>query len=907
MTQFAEVAVYSGRPLHGTFIYAIPDALAVRVGHAVFVPFGRQTVQGVVLTVTDASDVAEPRPILSLIEEQPVLSFEQAELARWVADHYQAPLFDCVALFLAPGFERKPVRLLQPAPLGDASLLEELSPRERNVLDAITRRRSIEARKLDDQVDGKTGPTVRALIRVGLVEEQFALAEPSVRRQKRESVRLAVGTDAARAAIEAWPRSRRSRQADLVERLIEGPLSLREARRIASSRQSLERWLERGALVEQGGPFDQVGTAVAEGAPDGAVQLAIDTDAARTAIDTLRRTREERREVSVLRTLLDGPREPADLHSLADASRRDVDALVAEGLVQRGVEVVERDPLAGRTVARIDTPALTLDQQAAYGAIGSAINRGNAARREGRAEPGLFLLHGVTGSGKTEVYLAAVEHARSLGLGAIVLVPEIALTPQTVDRFRERFEKVAVWHSGLTAGERFDTWRRIRDGDVDVVVGSRSALFVPVRNLGLIVVDEEHEWTYKQTEPPPRYHVREVAEAYARRTGAVVVFGSATPDVVTAARARSGQYTELRLPQRVLRIDPTDPTSHLQSAPLPMVDIVDMRAELREGNRSIFSRDLAQAIDEALSNDDQIMLFLNRRGAASLVCRSCGETLSCDRCSVPFTYHAPIDSLRCHECGRTARPTRRCPHCEQATLRPMGLGTQKLEDEVAARFPLARPLRYDSDTTAAKNGHERILQRFRGGEANVLVGTQMIAKGHDIPAVTLVGVVNADTALRLPDYTGPERTFQLLTQVAGRAGRGPRGGRVVIQTYSPDHYALVAAAGHDYESFFAEEMAARSRHDYPPYGRLARLVYSDRDRDRASDVAQHMAASLIEDRDRRGFPGPEVLGPTPSYVYRRRNLFRFQLTLRGADPLPLLRPIEFPRGWTVDVDPVSLV
>jgi primosomal protein N' (replication factor Y) len=901
MTQFAEVAVYSGRPLRTTFTYAIPDKLGARVGHAVFVPFGRQTVQGVVLAVMATTAVADPRPILSLIEEHPVLSSEQTELARWIADYYQAPLFDCVALFLGPGFERKPVRMLQPAPLSDASILEELSPRERSVLDAITRRRRIEARKLDEVVDGKAAPTVRALIRGGLVEEQFALAEPSIRRQQRESVRLAVGADAARAAINAWPQSRRSRQADLVERLLDGPVAEVEARRIAGARQSLERWVERGALVER------AESPVADGEPEACLRLAVDSESARAAIATLRRTGAERREVAVLRTLLDGPRAPADLHSLADASRRDVDALIAEALVERAVELVDRDPLAGRTIPRIDAPALTADQQAAYGTIGNAINRSNAARREQRAEPGLFLLRGVTGSGKTEVYLAAVDHARGLGLGAIVLVPEIALTPQTVDRFRQRFDKVAVWHSGLTAGERLDTWRRIREGDVDVVVGSRSALFAPVANLGLIVVDEEHEWTYKQTEPPPRYHVREVAEAYARRTGAVVVFGSATPDLVTAARTQSGQYTELRMPQRVMRIDPSDPTSHLQSAPLPMVDVVDMRAELREGNRSIFSRELASAIDEALSNDDQIMLFLNRRGAASLVCRNCGETLSCDRCSVPFTYHAPIDSLRCHECGRTARPTRRCPHCEQATLRPMGLGTQKLEDEVAARFPLARPLRYDSDTTRAKNGHERILNRFRSGEANVLVGTQMIAKGHDIPAVTLVGVVNADTALRLPDYTGPERTFQLLTQVAGRAGRGPRGGRVVIQTYSPDHYALTAAAGHNYESFFAEEMAARSQHDYPPYGRLARLVYGDRDRDRARDVAQHMAASLIEDRDRRGLPGPEVLGPTPSYIYRRRNLYRFQLTLRGADPLPLLRPIDFPRGWTVDVDPVSLL
>ena len=669
----------------------------------------------------------------------------------------------------------------------------------------------------------------------------------------------------------------------------------------------MERSLAQGRLIES--------------VSDHAVRLRLDADAARAAIDQLRRTATERHAVAVLQVLLEGPRAPADLHSVAGASRKDVDALVDQGLVIRESREVVRDPLARRSVARIDAPALTSDQQEAYAAIGSAINGANADRREAGQPHGaarIFLLRGVTGSGKTEVYLAAVDHAISLGLRSIVLVPEIALTPQTVDRFRQRFERIAVWHSGLSHGERFDNWNRIREGRVDVVVGSRSALFAPLPDLGLIVIDEEHEWTYKQTEPPPRYHVREVVEQYARLIGAVAVFGSATPDVVTRARARSGHYTELELPQRVRRIAPADPTSPLQSAQLPAVEVVDMRHELRQGNRSIFSRALAVAIDDALSNDEQVILFLNRRGAASLVCRSCGTARECDRCSVPYTYHAPIDRsrhearaqgvarLRCHECGRSEAPSDVCPTCRQSSLRPMGHGTQDLEKEVEERFPLARGLRFDRDTAAARDGHERILRRFREGEANVLVGTQMIAKGHDIPAVTVVGVVNADLALRFPDYRGPERTFQLLTQVAGRAGRGPRGGRVVIQTYAPDHYAIMAAAAHDYETFFAQELRARAPHDYPPYGRLARLVFASSQRPRAYDTAAEMARSLIIDRDRRGLPGPEVLGPTPAFIYRRRNQYRFQVTLRGADPLPLLRGVEF-RGWTVDIDPVSLL
>ncbi|MCZ6544955.1 MAG: primosomal protein N' [Chloroflexi bacterium] len=902
MTQFAEIAVYSGRPHRETFTYRIPDGLAVLRGHALFVPFGRRVLQGVVLRLADSSDIADPRPIHAFIEEEPVITPAQAELAVWMADYYQAPIFSAVALFLEPGFERNPVRLLSPAPVPDAALLAHLSQRQQDVLDIITGAGQIDADRLDERLRGKTGATVRALLERGLVEESFALAQPKLRRRLSEMVELAVSRQAAEAAIDAWPQSRRSRQADLLEQLREAPLPLDEARRIAT-RPSLERWLAAGSLIEATAPGNGAGD---DAHDDACVRLAIDQDAAASAIASLRRTAAERRAVALLRVLLDGPRVPSALHAEAGASRKDVDELLEAGLLRRTATEVEADPLAGYRVERIFAPALTADQQRATAALGSALNNANAARIEGRLEPGLFLLNGVTGSGKTEVYLDAVDHARQLGLRAIVLVPEISLTPQTVERFLQRFDNVAVWHSGLTPQERLAVWRRMRAGDVDVVVGSRSALFAPLPQLGLIIVDEEHEWTYKQHEPPPRYLVRDTAIEYANRSGAVVVFGSATPDVVTAAAARYGTLQELSLPQRVMRVDPADPESALQSAPLPIVDVVDMREELRGGNRSIFSVELASAIETALEQDEQIILFMNRRGSATMVCRSCGATRLCDRCSVPLTYHAAVEELRCHECGSTATPGSDCPTCHSRMLRPMGLGTESLEAAVRERFPAARTLRFDRDTAGAPDGHARILRRFREGEANVLVGTQMLAKGHDIPSVTLVGVVNADLALRLPDYTGPERTFQLLTQVAGRAARGPRGGRVVIQTYAPDHYAITAAAAHDYETFLAQELSARAEHDYPPFGRLARLTYGDRDRGRARDVARHMAASLEEDRVRRGLPG-EVLGPTPAYIYRRRNLFRFQVTLRAPDPLPLLRVIDFPRGWSVDIDPVSLI
>ena len=915
--RYVEVAVNSGRPQRGTFTYAIPPLLAVRVGDGVFVPFGRQVLQGIVLALTESPAVAAPRPILALLGEERLLGPEQTALVRWIGDAYLAPAFAAAALFLPPGFERKPERLLRPAPLSDASALQYLSERERTVLDAITARRSVEADALQAALkDGAIAPTVRSLVKKGLVEERYALSRPTVGPKTETLLSLAIEEGTARAAIAAWPRSRRSRQADLLERLQVGAAPRDEARRLAGARDSLERWLRQGRLM----------------VPDGdCVRLAVDPAAVDSAIASLRRTGPERRQVALLEALLPGPRAGAPARQEANATGADVDALIADGLVRRQTRVVARDPLAGRAVPIVAAPALTEDQGRAYEAIAEALDRAVETRPQHRKEGPIFLLHGVTGSGKTEVYLAAVEHARDQGGWAIVLVPEIALTPQTVDRFLARLPgRVAVLHSGLSAGELHDQWERVRSGDADVVIGSRSALFAPHPlpgsgggaerglHLALIIVDEEHEWTYKQTDPAPRYRVREVVEEYCRLTGAVAVLGSATPDVVTATRARAGQYRYLELPERVRRTDPADPASPLETAALPSVEIVDMREELVRGNRSIFSEPLAAAMTTALERDEQVILFLNRRGVATFVCRTCGEARGCDRCSIPFTYHRALpglepgppgagDILRCHECGRTAQPEGRCPHCGSDRVRPMGIGTQRVEEEVAKTFPRARPLRWDRDTVAGKDGHRRVLEQFIRGDANVLVGTQMIAKGLDLPAVTVVGVVNADLSLRLPDYTGPERTFQLITQVTGRAGRGPQGGRVVVQTYAPEHYAIRAAAGHDYEAFYAAEVAARSRHDYPPLGRLARLVYADRKPARARDVAANMAASLLEDRDRRGLLGPEVLGPTPAFLARRRGLYRWQITLRGADPLPLLRPVDFGRGWTVDIDPVSLL
>jgi primosomal protein N' (replication factor Y) len=612
------------------------------------------------------------------------------------------------------------------------------------------------------------------------------------------------------------------------------------------------------------------------------------------------------------RLRLSGHAAPAALRrTFGGAADPAVDRLVAAGVARRLLALLppragagddgetrpaERDGAEAATTRRVagDLPAwsasppLTAAQAAAVCAICAALDRGG---------PAAFLLHGVTGSGKTEVYLAAVAAARARGRRAIVLVPEIALTPQAVDRFRDRFPgAVAVSHSGLTAAERYRQWCAVRAGRAAVVVGARSALFLPQPDPGLIVIDEEHEPSFKQHDPAPRYHARDAALKLAALTGAVVVLGSATPDVVSYHRAARGRYTLLRLPDRVT------------GSALPTVSVVDLAAELRAGNRSIFSRALDEALAATLRAGEQAILYLNRRGSASFVlCRDCGHVPRCGGCLVPLTYHAGAERLRCHHCNRRRRVPERCPRCNGVRIRYLGLGTQRVEEEVRRRYPTARVLRWDRDTARTAAGHAALLAAFAGREADVLVGTQMIAKGLDLPGVTLVGIVSADVALNLPDFRAGERAFQLLTQVAGRAGRGDRPGRVIIQTYAPHHYAICAAALHDYEALYRAEIALRGRAGYPPFGRLARLVYAHTNAGQAEAEARRLARELLGERARRGVPGVQVIGPAPALHARLRGRWRWQIMLRAADPAELLEAVSLPRGWSVDVDPVSLL
>ena len=605
------------------------------------------------------------------------------------------------------------------------------------------------------------------------------------------------------------------------------------------------------------------------------------------------------------------PKQAAIIEHLRDESspinitsaRREFGASAVKSLIERGwlttwTVPVDRDPLAGRLFPLARPLTLTVEQSEAATAIHGAF--------EGPSRLGqVFVIEGVTGSGKTEVYLDAVDCCIQMGKQAIILVPEIALTYQTIERFASRFPgDVAVLHSGLSDGERFDQWWKIKRGRYSVVVGSRSAVFAPIDDLGLIVIDEEHEWTYKQQDSSPRYHAREVSMKLSEYTGALVVSGSASPDVGTYYAGKRGHHRLHRLSERYGDTD--DSGKHIVGS-LPSVRIVDMREELRSGNHGIFSHDLDSALAECLEAGNQAMLFLNRRGTSShLRCFSCGYSLRCRSCDVSVTFHRESQRLICHYCGRRRRPPDMCPQCLRHRLRYYGIGTESVANEVAARFPEAGVLRWDRDVATTPSAHEELLTKFRSGDARVLVGTQMIAKGLHFPSVSLVGVVSADVGLAIPDYRAGERAFQLLYQVAGRAGRGNAEGTVIVQTFQPDNYAIQAAAAQDYQAFYEQELSYRRKQNNPPFGRLIRLLYSNTNRAKCESEATEMAENFRRTQREWGLEDVEILGPMPAYPPRLSGRYRWHIILRGATPRTLLEKVRVPKGWSVDVDPVSL-
>jgi primosomal protein N' (replication factor Y) len=851
MTTYVEVAVNVPQ-VSGTFHYHLPPDLegVVEPGHLVEIPFGRQQVQGVVFRFVEHPDVPETKPVISLLDPQAVLNPVQIKLAGVLAESTLAPLAACIDAMIPPGLaQQADILYLKSTPTLPVS--HPLTSLQNRILRLLNERGPLRGRQLDNafrHADWRA--SVRSLINQGLINTQTVLPPPTVQPKTVRTARLAVPPEQAEEAMPSLGRA--------------GAPAL-------GRRQAMLRLLQR-----------------------------------------------EPGEVDI-----------AWLYAESGGNLADLRALAKRALVHLGEAEVWRDPLEHLDFVASEPPELTPDQKTAW----NAIQVGTREASDGKlVQP--YLLHGVTGSGKTEIYLRAVEETLKQGRQAIVLVPEIALTPQTIRRFVSRFPGVVgSMHSRLSQGERFDTWRRARLGEISVIVGPRSALFTPFARLGLIVVDEFHDDTYYQSEVQPHYHARDVAVEYAQMAGAVCVLGSATPDIVSRYHAAQKEWHYLSLPQRILahrkavesqvqklgissRYRPIgEQTEFIE---LPPVEVVDMRSELQAGNRSIFSRALQDSLTTTLEHEQQAILFLNRRGSATYIfCRDCGYILKCPRCDLPLTYHiagskAGInsriseDQLSCHYCGYKRQLPVTCPQCHSERIRQYGTGTEKVEAEVQSLFPQARTLRWDWETTRQKGAHDAILSHFVNHHADVLIGTQMIAKGLDLPLVTLVGVVLADVGLSLPDLRSAERTFQVLTQVAGRAGRSPLGGQVILQTFLPEHYVIQAASRHDYQAFYQQELEYRRQLHYPPFSRLVRLEYRHRDPEHAESSANAMAgqiqAWLMEEN--RG--ETELVGPVPCFFSRIGGLYRWQLVLRGPDPASLLR--GRPLGdWRVEVNPPSLL
>jgi primosomal protein N' (replication factor Y) (superfamily II helicase) len=833
----------------GVYHYHLPTQLEGQVwpGHLVEVPFGRQNVQGVVLRYISVPEVAETRPVLGLVDPDPALTPVQILMAEEMAHATLTPLATCIDLMLPPGLSQIADTLycLETEPQG---LIK--SKIQARLVDLLEKRGPLRGRQIDQamaKLDWRKA--AQALVRRGLISTRTVLPPPSVGPKNVRTAQLACS-----------PAEVDRRVSDLGN---------------SGSGASLRRMAILKLLIREVGPVDVPWVYAESGGSS------------------------------------------ADLRYLAE-----------RGFIVLGESEVWRDPLAQVEFATSQPLPLTSDQKEAC----QAVQTGMRQAFQGNPQPP-FLLHGVTGSGKTEIYLQAVAQALLAGRSAIVLVPEIALTPQTVRRFLARFPgQVGLLHSMLSMGERYDTWRRARAGLLSVMVGPRSALFTPFEKLGLIIIDEFHDDSYYQSDTLPRYHAQAAAMTYARLAGAVCLMGSATPDVATRFRAEREGWPYLSLPKRILghkqviraqaervgglsRYKPAG--EQAESIELPPVQVVDMRTELKAGSTSIFSRALQAALREVLAQRQQAILFLNRRGSATYVfCRDCGYNLKCPRCDLPLTYHLSSQDqphferahagLLCHRCGYNRGVPKSCPQCGGKRVRHYGTGTQRVESEVQTLLPEARVLRWDAETTRQKGAHELILSHFANQHADILVGTQMLAKGLDLPLVTLVGVVLADVGLNLPDYQAGERTFQVLTQVAGRAGRSPLGGQVVLQTFQPENYVIQAAARHDYAGFYQKELDYRRKLAYPPFSRLVRLEYRAGEAGKAERTAREMAAQLrawIQLEDRRA---TEVLGPTPCFFARVGGAYRWQILLRGPDPASLLRGRNL-GDWRVEVDPVSLL
>jgi primosomal protein N' (replication factor Y) len=848
MAEFVEIAVNVPN-VSGVFHYHLPPELEgkLRPGHLVLAPFGALLVQGVVLRSVATPEVPETKAVESLLDEEPVLTALQLQLAAHLAESTLAPLAACVNLMLPPGIGQLADFEYELTPAGQ-KFKGKLNPSQTQLFKELKERDALHGRQLDRALPRRNWrSSARALKQRGLVSIKSVLPVSSLH-------------------------AKTARTAELINRL--DPVD--------------EKKLGRSLAVQS-------------------------------------------RRAKLLAVLaLEGKAvDAAWLYAESGAKPQDLIALADQGYVRLGAAESFRDPLAELAYDPSKPLKLTADQTRAWAAVEAGLL---AAKAGGTPKP--ILLHGVTGSGKTEIYLRAVAEVLKMGGSAIVLVPEIALTPQAAQRFLGRFPgQVGLLHSELSDGERYDTWRRARAGELRVIVGPRSALFAPLADIGLIVVDEEHDDSYYEVNQLPHYHARDAAVAYARLANAQCLLGSATPDVGSYTHALQGQWQLQELPARILahresarahrarlgvsgRYQETG--EEVDALELPLVETVDMRRELKAGNRSIFSSVLQNELARVLEQGQQAILFLNRRGSATYVfCRSCGEALRCPNCDNPLTQHlekraaflpsqSSLTALTCHHCGYRRNMPDKCPNCGSPQIRHYGTGTESVEAEVNKLFPSARTLRWDRSSTRTKGAHQNILASFTKQEADILVGTQMLAKGLDLPFVTLVGVVLADVGLQLPDYRAAERVFQVLTQVAGRAGRSPLGGKVVLQTFHPEHYAIQAAAKHDYKAFYYQESAHRRQLRYPPFAELLRLEYRHLDARKAEADAMGMAASIQELLVAHSRSATDLIGPAPCFYTRLNREYRWQILLRGPHPASLLAGIKLV-GWRVEVNPPSLL
>ena len=588
------------------------------------------------------------------------------------------------------------------------------------------------------------------------------------------------------------------------------------------------------------------------------------------------------------------------IYASTGASSADIRYLEERALVEVDSREVVRDPVKKFSPEGTTKPQLTKDQFSAWQKIQRVL-------KSPESQP--VIIQGITGSGKTELYLRAVEQTEKAGKQAVVLVPEISLTPQTIQRFLDRFPgRVGVIHSRLSPGERYDTWRRARRGEISVLIGPRSALLTPLPKPGVIILDECHDDSYYQGEMAPVYHSVEAAIILGKTTGAAVIFGSATPNVDLYFRAQYHQWPAVNLDKRIAtQTGSIKERSEVTHLPLPGVEIVDMREELQHGNRSIFSCTLQEELQKVIDKRQQAILYLNRRGSATIIfCRDCGYTAQCPRCDFPLTYHLDSHRLMCHTCGYTRNLMQKCPECGSTRIRQYGMGTERVEQALLELIPSTRVLRWDADTAAGKQSEAIILSHFKRHNADVLIGTQMLAKGLDLPLVTLVGAIMADVGLNFPDYRAGERAFQLLTQVAGRAGRSKLGGIAILQTFQPEHYAIQYAAEHDFSGFYRAELAHRRDLQYPPFSRIIRFETRDLNQktaeERAMDLALKISVFITNNADRT----LQMIGPAPPYFGKRSGYYRWQIILKGNRPEQIIKQLKL-EGWRIDVNPPSLL